>query len=225
MKSIWLVFMVAFLAISCSSSNKITRVRQDTTDAWTRLMDGNSRYAQDHPKHPDQSIKRIKDLNNGQHPFAVIVACSDSRVPPELIFDQGLGDLFVIRTAGNVIGDYELGSIEYAVEHLGAKTVVVLGHDHCGAVAAYIEHKHKTLNNHIQAIIDYLKAEPEEQAVDEKSPDFLSACVKANVLHGMHLLGEAEPILKEKVEHKEISVIGAIYHLQNGIVEKIISEK
>lgn len=80
-----------------------------------RLIEGNKRFQENHPIHPDQTLERLRELQKGQHPFAVIISCSDSRVPPELIFDQGLGDLFVIRNAGNIISDYELGSIEYAV--------------------------------------------------------------------------------------------------------------
>ena len=95
------------------------------------LKAGNQRFMSGHPVHPHETLKRLRDLKKGQDPHTVVVSCSDSRVPPELIFDQGLGDIFSVRTAGNVIGDYELGSIEYAVEHLGCKLVVVLGHEEC----------------------------------------------------------------------------------------------
>ncbi|HEY7392870.1 MAG TPA: carbonic anhydrase [Bryobacteraceae bacterium] len=107
--------------------------------ALTRLLDGNQRYARHKERHPDQSAARQKELAGGQHPFAVILGCADSRVPPELLFDQGLGDLFVIRVAGNIVDDAVLGSIEYAVEHLGTKLILVLGHENCGAVSAAVE--------------------------------------------------------------------------------------
>ena len=97
-----------------------------------KLKAGNERFASGRPTHPDETLKRIRELKKGQHPFAILVSCSDSRVPAELVFDQGLGDIFSIRTAGNIMGDYELGSIEYAVEHLDCKLIVVMGHKDCG---------------------------------------------------------------------------------------------
>lgn len=171
MKYAWWAMVLNLILAGCGLQS-LSSNHKASQDIWANLVEGNQRYMRDHPKHPHQSLKRIKELNSGQHPFAVIVSCSDSRVPPELIFDQGLGDLFVIRTAGNVIGDFELGSIEYAVEHLGANLIVVLGHDGCGAVSAFIEHKHERLNNHIQNIIDYLKDEPEEKSINEQTPNF-----------------------------------------------------
>ncbi|HMP12449.1 MAG TPA: carbonic anhydrase [Saprospiraceae bacterium] len=185
------------------------------------LLAGNERYMNDHPIHPDQTLSRIRDLKKGQHPFAVVVSCSDSRVPPELIFDQGLGDIFVIRTAGNIIGEYELGSIEYAVEHLKAHLIVVLGHDSCGAVSAFVEHKHDKLDSHIQAIIDYIKAEPEEVEINEQRPNYLDLAVRANIRHGVNILVSSEPTLRGLFEKAEISIVGAIYHLENGKVEII----
>lgn len=104
--------------------------------ALGRLKDGNTRFVKEQMKHPHQNKVRRMKLVNGQHPFAVVICCSDSRVTPEVIFDQGLGDIFVIRNAGNVIDDHVLGSIEYAVYHLGVNLVIVLGHESCGAVGA-----------------------------------------------------------------------------------------
>src|SRR5690606_30463250 len=100
----------------CTQQQKNTVENDNSKAPLERLIEGNKRFQENHPIHPDQTLDRLRELENGQHPFAVIVSCSDSRVPPELIFDQGLGDLFVIRNAGNIISDYELGSIEYAVE-------------------------------------------------------------------------------------------------------------
>ena len=107
--------------------------------ALAKLIAGNRRYVQHRQQYPDQSLPHRKELVSGQHPFAVILGCADSRVPPELLFDQGLGDLFVIRVAGNLVDDVVLGSIEYAVEHLGTKLIMVLGHEKCGAVSAAVE--------------------------------------------------------------------------------------
>jgi carbonic anhydrase len=170
--SISIKYPLWILLIGISSCKPISKPTISSVEAHISpekalayLLAGNERYMNDHPIHPDQTLSRIRDLKKGQHPFAVVVSCSDSRVPPELIFDQGLGDIFVIRTAGNIIGEYELGSIEYAIEHLKAHLIVVLGHDNCGAVSAFIEHKHNKLDNHIQAIIDYIKAEPEQAEI------------------------------------------------------------
>lgn len=115
-------------------------VRKD--DALARLREGNARYVKGRLKHPDSAPKRRTEIAGTQKPFAVILGCADSRVPPELVFDQGLGDLFVVRTAGQAIGDIELASIEYAVEHLGARFILVLGHERCGAVKATVETLH-----------------------------------------------------------------------------------
>ena len=97
-------------------------------------MDGNKRFAEGKPTHERQQANRRAEVAKGQKPFAIVVCCSDSRVGPEIVFDQGLGDIFVVRTAGNVVDDVGLGSIEYAVEHFGSQLIVVLGHSHCGAV-------------------------------------------------------------------------------------------
>ena len=206
------------LFLACTKTSVSTDA---TATPLEKLLNGNKRYAEQHPIHPDQTLERLRALKKGQEPFAVVVSCSDSRVPPELIFDQGLGDLFVIRTAGNVIGDYELGSIEYAVEHLKTSLVIVLGHENCGAVSAFIEHKHDTLSNHIQAIVNYLKAEKEEMILDENRPDYLTAAVRANVIHGVNLLTSAAPVLKELVEKKEIQIVGAVYDLDDGQITLI----
>src|SRR5262245_40561826 len=106
--------------------------------ALARLLAGNARFVAHRERHPDITVRRRRALVSSQHPFAVILGCADSRVSPELLFDEGLGDLFVIRVAGNVVDDVVLGSIEYAVEHLGTKLIVVLGHEKCGAVSAAV---------------------------------------------------------------------------------------
>ncbi len=107
--------------------------------ALKNLTDGNARFVSGTATHPHQDQKRLAETVSAQHPFAIVVGCSDSRVPPEVIFDQGIGDIFVVRTAGEVMDNATLGSIEYGVEHLGAPLVVVLGHDSCGAVKAAVE--------------------------------------------------------------------------------------
>ncbi len=174
--------------------------------ALERLKEGNKRYMEADVSGGDISRKRrIKTLREGQAPYAVIVTCSDSRVIPESIFDAGIGDLFVIRVAGNVMDDHQLGSVEYAAEHLGSRLVVVMGHDHCGAVDAAIHHDP-------QGFIKFITDEIRE-AVGEETDD-LRAC-RLNVRHSVRVIEDSLKIRQED----EIKVCGAIYHLEDGSVE------
>jgi len=163
----------------------------------------------------DQAAKRRAELTKSQHPFAIIVSCSDSRVPPEIVFDQGLGDLFVLRVAGNVIDDHSLGSIEYAVDHLAVRLIVVLGHQRCGAVkAAKDTIAAKTeAPAHIQSLVTAIKP-----AVEATVHGDLEATVEANVKNVALALRSSPPILKPKVDSGEVRVIGAYYNLDTGAV-------
>lgn len=208
-----------FLLLSACKEETVT-----SKSPLEKLMAGNKRFMAGHPIHPDETLARIRDLKKGQNPFAVVMSCSDSRVPPELIFDQGLGDIFSVRTAGNVIGDYELGSIEYAVEHLGCKLIVVMGHENCGAIQAFIENPdtHKHLN-HIENIIEYIAKEDEEKDLPDADKHQVDKAVRANILHGVHYIKNSEPILKPLVDQKKVTVIGAYYDLDKG--EVVIMDK
>ena len=149
-------------------------------EAISKLKEGNGRYTSGNLQHPGQTTERRTELANVQHPFAVIVSCSDSRVPPEIVFDQGLGDLFIVRVAGNVINDEGLGSIEYAVDHLGSRLILVLGHQRCGAVQAAketIAAKGKA-PGHIESLVTAIKP-----AVEATAKKDLDATIKANVNH------------------------------------------
>jgi carbonic anhydrase len=183
-----------------------------------KLKVGNEKFVSGYPVHPHETLNRIRELKKGQHPFAVIVSCSDSRIPPELIFDQGLGDVFSIRTAGNVIGDYELGSIEYAVEHLHCKLIVVLGHENCGAIQAYATSGNEKHNDHIQNLITYIASEEEEKIIPDSLKSNIDVLVKANIRHGINLLKSSTPVLKPLVDKNEIKIIGAYYDLDSGKV-------
>lgn len=185
------------------------------------LLQGNERFSEDHPIHPDQTLDRLRDLSVGQHPVAAIVSCSDSRVPPELIFDQGLGDLFVIRNAGNIVADYEIGSVEYAIEHLEVPLVIILGHTKCGAIGAFVEHEHEHSHRYsayIQKIIDFIDAEEEEQVLQRGTVDFYEKAIEANVLHGIHELKNKVPLVSELIAAKKLRVVGAIYDVETGRV-------
>jgi len=190
-------------------------------DAVSKLKEGNGRYTSGNLQHPGQTTERRAELTKDQHPFAVILSCSDSRVPPEIVFDQGLGDLFVVRVAGNVIDDHGLGSIEYAVDHLGARLIVVLGHQSCGAVKAAketIAAKGKA-SGHIQSLVTAIRPVVEATAKDD-----LDTTVKANVKHVVQALRSSTPILKAKVDSGEVQVIGGYYSLDTGAVS-LLDEK
>jgi len=184
--------------------------------ALEKLIAGNQRYATDQLVHHHQSGNRMRAISPGQHPFAIILGCADSRVPPEIIFDQGLGDLFVIRVAGNILDDAILCSIEYAVEELGTSLVLVLGHERCGAVAATVKHAAvvghiSTLINAIQPAVDRAKNEP---------GDLLDNAVRANVRLVVEQLKLSMPVA-ELVQHDRLKVVGAQYNLDCGAVEII----
>ena len=211
-------------------------------EAISRLKEGNGRYASGNQQHPHESseerasiatnsyenagmiflgmtaaeaAKRRVELTKSQHPFAIIVGCSDSRVPPEIVFDQGLGDLFVLRVAGNVIDDHSLGSAEYAVDHLAVRLIVVLGHQRCGAVKAAketIAAKGKA-PGHIQSLVTAI-----QPAVETTAKGDLEATIKANVDHVVQALRSSTPILKAKVDSGELRVVGAYYSLDTGSV-------
>jgi len=184
-------------------------------EAISRLKDGNGRYTNGNQQHPRQSTEQRVELIKSQHPFAIVVGCADSRVPPEIVFDQGLGDLFVLRVAGNVIDDHSLGSIEYAVDHLAVRLIVVLGHQSCGAVkAAKDTIAAKTeAPAHIQSLVTAI-----QPAVEATVHGDLETTVKANVKDVVQALRSSTPVLKPKVDSGELRVLGAYYSLDTGAV-------
>ena len=212
-----------------------------SAEAIARLKEGNARYTSGKEQPPDsneernymatnsyenvgmtflgmtaaQAAKRRAELTKSQHPFATIVSCSDSRVPPELVFDEGLGDLFVVRVAGNVIDDHALGSIEYSVDHLAVRLIVVLGHQRCGAVKAAKEiiAAKGEAPSHIESLVKAIRP-----AVDATVNGNLEATTEANVKNVAQALRSSTPILKPKVDSGEVRVIGANYSLDTGTV-------
>src|SRR5438309_11808689 len=184
-------------------------------EAISKLKEGNGRYTSDNLQHPGQTAERRTELAKTQHPFAAIVSCSDSRVPPEIVFDQGLGDLFVVRVAGNVINDEGLGSVEYTVDHLGTRLILVLGHQSCGAVKAAretIAAKGKA-PGHIQSLVTAIKP-----AVEATTKDDLETTIKANVKHVVDTLRASTPILKANVDYGDVKVVGDYYSLDTDAV-------
>ncbi|MCX6018640.1 MAG: carbonic anhydrase [Chloroflexi bacterium] len=187
-------------------------------EALKRLMEGNVRFVSDKTIDPNQTTARRTELAKGQKPFATILSCVDSRVPPEIVFDRGLGDLFVIRTAGQVIDKAVLGSIEFGAAELGIPLIVVMGHEKCGAVKATIE----TLEKGAKApgAIEYLVEgiAPAVEAVKGKSGDMLDNAVQANVDISVATLKKST-ILAGLLKAGKIKIVGARYDLDSGKVE------
>jgi carbonic anhydrase len=180
-----------------------------------QLIDGNQRYAAGHPLHPNQDADRRTEVAGGQHPIAIVVGCSDSRVPPEIVFDQGLGDIFVVRVAGNVVDDQALGSIEYAVEHLHVHLIVVLGHEKCGAVAAAVEGGEAP--GHIASIVEAIQ--PAVEKARTEPGDLLDNAINENVLRVVQQIKTSQPILAHEVQADGLTVVGARYNLAPGTVQ------
>ncbi len=188
------------------------------TRAWQRLQAGNTRFVNNRLEHPDCSSIRRAEVARGQHPFAVVLACSDSRVPPEIVFDVGLGDIFVVRVAGNTADAAAIGSIEYAVEHLHVPLVVVLGHERCGAVQAAVEvvDRHEAAPGHLGAIIDPIV--PAVNAARGQAGDEVENTVRENVTRVVSQLRSSRPVLAEAVHGHHLAVLGARYDLDTGEV-------
>lgn len=181
--------------------------------ALKRLMNGNERYVKDALLHPNRTEERRQALVSHQEPFAVIVGCSDSRVAPEIIFDEGVGDLFVVRVAGNVIGPIELESIEFGVFNLHSSVILVLGHENCGAVNAVVQGTTKS----IPEIASLIKPAV-ESAKSSHPANLLEASIKANALRMKALLLK-DPEIKKLVEKNKLSVQAGYYNLSSGKVE------
>jgi len=182
-----------------------------------RLTEGNLRYVSSKPEHPNQGEDRRIEISKGQSPVAVIVGCSDSRIPPEIVFDQGLGDLFVIRVAGNVLDDIGMGSIEYAVDHLGVEVVVVLGHGKCGAVSATVGGGEA--HGHIGSIVDAII--PALTKAKELPGDLTDNTIRANVGLMVEKIRSSQPILAKKSGEGKVKIVGAYYNIETGKVEFI----
>jgi carbonic anhydrase len=187
-------------------------------DARKLLIEGNERFVSGKLANKDLGQAKRDELLKGQHPFAAVVSCSDSRVPPELLFDQGLGDIFIIRDAGNIVDPVSMGSVEYAVEHVKVPLVVVLGHEKCGAVTATVQGGEApgSIGSIVQTIkpsVDKAKASGSnsQEELIEKSADENIKAVVAEI--------KKSPVVKEAIEHGHVKVMGAKYHLATGQVE------
>lgn len=183
------------------------------SSSLAELKAGNDHHVRHQYQHPHESVARQRELTAGQHPHAEILSCADSRVPPEIIFDQGLGDLFVVRVAGNVASDTEIGSLEYGAEHLHIPLLVVLGHESCGAVTAALQGGAEA---HIATLVNLIK--PAVEKSRGQSGDPVANAVRANVQLVVQQLRASTPVLSELVAHGKLKIVGGVYSLETGKV-------
>ena len=215
MRKTYLILTILVTLIGCKKEETAISIKKNQTKI-EKLIAGNQRFVDEKSIHPRQNKKSILENQNSQHPFAVVLTRSDSRVAPEILFDQGIGDLFVIRNAGNLISDIDMGSIEYAVDHLDTKLIVVLGHTECGAIKAYVSDKnnnYKKHHNHIDDIVETIAQETEEieEAKLHSKDNNLLGCINANIEHSYKTIAN-NPIIKD---HKT-QIISMRYDVHTG---------
>lgn len=201
-------------------------------EALKKLMDGNKHYVDFRLTiHAMSDAKKRTSLANSQKPYAIVLTCSDSRVPPEIVFDKGLGEIFVVRVAGNIPDPVVLGSIEYAAEHLGSSLIMVLGHERCGAVTATVDAKGKSTGSaNIDAIVTVIApnvktaendcgaCKGDKNCAETKKNDFVECVIDANAKAVAASLTKASTILKHMVDEKKIKIVAAKYDLDDGVV-------
>ena len=194
-------------------------------DALDRLREGNRRFVSEQHRTRRPGKSRRNELVDGQAPFAIILGCSDSRVPAEIVFDQGLGDLFVIRVAGNVVAPSQIGSVEFAAERFGTRLVVVLGHSMCGAVVATLEELERPTemrSPNLRSIVDRIRPSIEgllEVGLTRGGEALVHHAVRANIRASVDHLRHGSAILERLIESDGLLVVGAEYSLESGIVD------
>jgi carbonic anhydrase len=195
-------------------------------DALERLREGNRRFVSDEVSEETLASREHRaGAAAPQNPFAIILACSDSRVPTELIFDRGIGDLFVIRVAGNIVAPSQIGSIEYAAKQFGTRLVVVLGHSNCGAIIATLrelalKESHRSPN--LRAIVDRIRPALDpvlEDHYDVEDESVVASCVRANVRASVDRLQHGSLILEQLIDANELNIIGAEYSIETGYID------
>ncbi len=193
---------------------KTTRQRPTTDEALNQLLEGNKRFMSGNLLHPNHCEESRQGVAEGQEPIATILTCADSRVPPVDIFDQGIGDIFVVRVAGNIIGDHTLGSIEYAVFHLHTPLVIVLGHSSCGAVGAVASEV--KLDGHMSTFVPAIQAAIKR--VKNEEGDMVNNAARELARQMADKIAKSEPIVADLVEHGKTRVVPAYYDLHSGQV-------
>lgn len=195
--------------------------QESTANAtWSRMLQGNRRFAEGKPDHPWQDKETRQTLLDGQNPDAAVLSCSDSRVPPEIIFDQGLGDLFTVRTAGQLIDSAVIASLEYAVKKLHVSLICVLGHEHCGAIEA-AEQELDDLDEHIAAAESIIlrQAGMSVWQAREAELDAHEDIERVHVAHIIETLVEQSPVIQQALAADKLMIVGARYQLDSGKVE------
>jgi carbonic anhydrase len=206
--------LVAVAAAPClMGAREITPPSADAVIAELKV--GNGHHVAKKYQHPNQTAARQRELASGQHPHCALLTCADSRVAPEIVFDQGLGDVFDVRVAGNVAGDAETASLEYAAEHLHVPLIVVMGHSHCGAVTAALEGG--AAPGKLPDLMAMMRPAVEQSA--HESGDRIANAVRDNVVLVVQQLLAAKPVLAELVETGKLRIVGAVYSLETGKVE------
>lgn len=193
----------------------------DPDEVLKSLLDGNQRFIEHHASHPHQSAQRLTSLASGQNPIATILSCADSRVPAEILFDVGLGDVFNVRVAGNVVNPEVIGSLEYAVALLHTPLLIVLGHERCGAVTAAVQHQSVpgSIGTFVQDIAPAIEL---AQISDRDSSEVaIDKTVIANVHYQMDLLMQRSALIAEQQKAGTLKVIGARYDLDSGAVRLV----
>ncbi len=209
-----MLFRPSLLIVFIGWMSVTSAAEMNPTLALKQLVEGNKRYEQEMLLHPNRSKEARITTASGQNPFAIILGCSDSRVSPEIIFDQGIGDLFVVRVAGNVVGPVELDSIEYSALYLKSSIIMVLGHQNCGAIQAVINGQTQEIEAVASLIIPSL-----ELARSQKG-SLIENTVKDNVLYVVDVLRKS-PVVAKLIKEKKIDVVGGYYDFQTGAVELI----
>ncbi len=205
---LWRVEQVKAAEIPSTSAESLT-----PDAALQKLIEGNQRFVDHHPQYPDQSELRLHEVAQAQHPFATILSCADSRVPAEIVFDQGIGDIFDVRIAGNIATHEAIGSIEYAVVLLNSPLLMVMGHERCGAVTAAV--KKESLPGDISTFVKAIK--PALKRVKDQPGDAVENAVVANVQYQIERLNRSK-LLNKQVESGKLKIVGGRYDLDTGRV-------
>ena len=202
-------------------SGIVFALNQKGEESFTQIMEGNKRFASGNILPKDISDAKRKQLCLGQQPFAIVLTCSDSRVPPELLFDQCLGDIFVVRVAGNVVAPIELGSIEYAAEHLHSPLLFILGHEKCGAVKATLEAKGKPEGNIGEILKKIMPAATVAKKKGGTPDEMLETAIKENVKNVFNDIMKNSSIIKHLSQEDKLKIVAGEYMLTTGKVEMI----
>src|SRR5829696_5148665 len=206
--------ILMLVVVALPGVGKRTGPEVTAESALAKLKAGNDHHVRHQYQHPHENAARQRELTSGQYPHAEILSCADSRVPPEIIFDQGLGDLFIVRVAGNVAADTELASLEYGAEHLHIPLLVVLGHQHCGAVTTAVQGGEQV--GHIPTLVALLN--PAVEKSRGLAGDAIENAVKMNVELVVAQLDSSTPVLSQLVKDGKLKIVGGIYSLDTGKV-------